>query len=283
MKRFTCFIFTFLLSLALFLPISHAYDIELLDVGVDQIIWQADPDFDPTNLSARVDFYAYSTDGDTFYIKLSNTSSLDSPIDYEYPATILLTGIGFNLPGTVVDGNVIPQYAIDNGSISGTLIGGGDPSSHWGFDNYELDSGYYQTAPDGITTLSVNTAVSTMQAAAQDGPLKLFDGVKAKMNGPDYGILSSNYLDGNGDPVGGWPNNYPYFEDHALIQINLDTSIPNGSGDYDWETFFADIDSEDLVVGFGSPTAVVPEPATMLLFGTSLIGLASLRRKFRKR
>ena len=222
-------------------PMSQAYTIH-----VDQIIWQEDVNLDSSSLSATVDFSAI--DLNSFEITLTNTSSPDNPFDF--PAAVLLTGIGFNLP---------TGYSIDGGSVdpfNATNFDGLTASQFWGYDNYPLNSGPFLN----VTTLSVNTAVSTLEAAVEPGGAFASGGI---IDGPQHGILSEAYSH----------HNHPYFDGYALITIDLNENVS------DWGNFFDGINSDDVVVAFGSPTASIPEPSTMLLFGTGFLGLAMIGRK----
>lgn len=231
-----------------------------VSINVDQIIWQPDITLDPSSLSATVELTADDSDMDSFTITLTNTSTLSTPDDF--PATVLLTGIGFNLPS---------ELYITGGNISGDLRNSTiDPGLRWGYDNNPLDAGPFQQGE--ATTKSISTVVSTMESATEFDA-SLVDG-DAEFKGPDYGVLSTAYA-GVSIP------NKPYFLGSVEITINLQQSITGT-----WESFFSSIDSQDVVVSFGSPTSPtqpIPEPATMMLLGTGLIGIAGLgRKKFKK-
>lgn len=224
------------------LPLSYAYN-----MNIDQIIWQPDPGLNPGSLSATVAFSGIDSDPNSFLITLTNTSYLSNPTDD--PATVLLTGVAFNLP---------VGYGILSGSVAKTnAVNIDDPSKYWGFDN-SLNSGPFLN----VTTLSVNTAVSTLEAAVEADGAFLSGG---EIDGPRHGILSEPYS----------PYNYPYFDGYALISVNLNLNVA------DWDSFFAEIDNKDLVVSFGSPTSPVPEPATLMLFGTGLICLGWFGRRIK--
>jgi hypothetical protein len=65
----------------------------------------------------------------------------------------------------------------------------------------------------------------------------------------------------------------------GLIEPTLTTGIPFKAGLYDGLTTGA----ENVRFNQLSESAVTPEPATLLLLGSGLLGLAGFRRKFRKR
>jgi len=236
-----------------------AYAISM-PITVDQIIWQPDSDFDGTGLSATVVFSDIDTgdgniDPDSFLIILSNTSGILGPDDF---SSVLLTGIGFTLPSWY-SGYIV------GGEISGTASDDADLSGTWGYDNYPLDSGPFLN----VTTASLTTVISTMESSTQpDSGLPGGD----QFQGPNYGILDTDEM-----TVGG----LPYILDSAFITVNLSEPV------VDWTVFFSEIDSisNTVVASFGSPTAtaVVPEPSTILLFSSGLLGLAGFRRKFRKK
>jgi len=118
-----------------------------------------------------------------------------------------------------------------------------------------------------VTTLYVNTVIATMESATESG--SFFNGTSgAEFQGPNYGILDTEEL-----TIGG----LPYIRDYVTITVNLNENVPN------WGEFFLDIDTNNVVGSFGSPTAPVPEPATMLLFGSGLVGLFAFRRKLKKK
>jgi hypothetical protein len=189
----------------------------------------------------------------------------------------LLTGLGFDLPGplTILGGsgeigagsssvNFVPGFPGQGGA-------GADISVEWGFANdVTFTASLFPTSPP-FSTQTMANYLSTI--AAQTTPFHVVDGADPNLDGPDglngpqAGLVANPAL----YPLGG----AGAIQNSALFHLTLEGGTLPNLDSFNPNTVRFEFGSALI---FGTPGGDTPEPATLVLLGSGLAGLAIWRR-----
>jgi hypothetical protein len=254
----------------LFLLVSSYAPVHAVSFGWSNttIVGNEDQDFEP-EVTAE-----FTVDGGELGVVLKYTGWKGDFDDQ----SLVLTGLLFDLVG--FGGTLTATSAkIDTDSTlvgvgSDTWPGGDDLSGQWAFK-----TGISTSLPILGSGLSygVGTVGDIVYGEDTFGRKDIIDSLSTFQNpapaGTDFGVVPMAFgitLNPDGpDNPDGFAKQGPYVADAMKFTFSYNGTL-----------------SEDMIVDalplFGSDGAPVPEPSTMLLIGTGLIGLAGFRRRFRK-
>lgn len=251
----------FTATACLFLFATSAYSMPILvgSEGADDV-WTAS---DGEGRLATADF---NWDGSELQIILTNLADETSQPN-ELLAGLFFTfsdGFSINTPSVMVNGGsdlVILDTSKTDGEDHGSNLNG-----EWGFndglENISGDLGGYY----GISNTALDAGLNA-PAGWYDGVFELIDETieygenTGTANGPSFGIASN--------PTALSSSIWAYVDNSVLISFT-------GVGE------FVGLEKVNFIYGTDM-AAPVPEPATMLLFGTGLVGLAGIARRKSKK
>jgi len=202
--------------------------------------------------------YALSLDGDGDYLIVPASDSLNSFTD------------AITIEAWVkADGNQIGNYdyAIAKYLTSGVA-------------SFALDALNDDRLRFYVKTENTTSFVQTIYEAPVDNPLwnNEWHHIAGIYNGSSIGI----YVDGNLVSFAGVDGNLTINEDGDLYIGSYGTVIDYYFPGIMDEVRISDVALGSLDLGYHGTLAPIPEPATMILLGSGLIGLAGLRKKFKK-
>src|SRR5271167_2655700 len=147
----------------------------------------------------------------------------------------------FQFPGDVM---LSVDWSITSGENGGTVYGSGTASGANLTDKY-ISGNQFGYAINEITVTGINAAVSS---------------------GTTYWLNLQNAVIQTGDPV--------FWDENSGIGCKS-----NGCPSKASESAVGTIPSESFTIGGGSGTGTTPEPATIALFGSGIVGLAGMLRR----